>query len=394
MPSRRLRILQVFNRYQAYGGEEERVFRIGEALQAEYDVENFLSSTAEMTSGGLWKKLTLPLKAAHNPEIAARLKEVQERGRFDLWQIHNVFPVMSPVVYEKALQWNIPIVHYLHNYRLSCVNGFFMEHGKPCQRCLSGNFWPAFETACWHDSHLKSGWMGLITAYMRSLPLFEKVYRWIAISEAQKREHVRMGIPEEKITVIHHFLETDERPLPPAKSPVAMFIGRLSSEKGVAQLLHAWKSVQGGERRLLVVGDGPERANLELQARDLKGVEFVGFAEKEKQRACWEETLFSVVPSIWLEPFGMTVLEAWSRGRPVLGHRIGALPELIRDGENGMLADPADATDLAAKMDLLFCDPTKTQAMGAAGWEDLQTRFSLPVWKAKIRSVYDGLPDR
>jgi glycosyltransferase involved in cell wall biosynthesis len=389
--ARRRHILQIFNRYLQYGGEEGSVYRIGDALQKIHDVEYFISSTAEILEGreAFW---TIPWKAVHNSEIDAKLKQYQEAGHFDVWQIHNIFPVMSPVVYQRALDWGIPIVHYLHNYRFSCVNGFFLNHGEPCQRCLSGNFWPAATTACWHESHLKSGWMGLITNRIRHMPLFEKVFQWIALSEAQKREHVRMGIPAEKIEVIQHFLESTEPPLPPTRSPTALFVGRLSPEKGVSQLLAAWKLIAGGERKLVIVGDGPELQNLQRQASDISGVEFLGFVDREHQRAIWANSLFSLVPSIWIEPFGMTVLEAWSRGRPVVAHDIGALPELIENGVTGLLADPARVEDLADRMERLLSAPDDAAKMGLAGRARLESHFTRARWLEQIAKIYGKLP--
>jgi glycosyltransferase involved in cell wall biosynthesis len=390
--ARRRHILQIFNRYLQYGGEEGSVYRIGDALQEIHDVEYFISSTAEAMSAGTLGSWRVPWKAVYNREIDLKLKQYQDTGHFDAWQIHNIFPIMSPAVYHRALEWNVPLVHYLHNYRLSCVNGFFLNHGKPCQRCLSGNFWPAFATACWHDSHLESGWMGLITGYIRTLPLFEKVFQWIALSEAQKREHVRMGIPAEKIVVIPHFLETKEPVLPRATSPTAIFVGRLSLEKGVSQLLKSWKLIAGGERKLLIVGDGPERANLERQAKDIPGVQFLGFISSEAQTEYWRRALFSVVPSIWIEPFGMTVLESWAKGRPVVAHRIGALSEIIEDGTTGMLASPESESELADRMERLLSSPEEAGTMGLAGRQRLETRFSRRRWLDETAKIYSNLP--
>jgi glycosyltransferase involved in cell wall biosynthesis len=391
MPTRRLHILQIFNRYLQYGGEEGSITRIGDALQEIHDVDYFFYSTAQLTGDGVLSKLKMPWKTFHNSEVAAGLKRMQTAKQFDAWQIHNVFPAMSPVVYELALQWKTPIIHYLHNYRLSCVNGFFLNHGQPCQRCLSGNFWPAFETACWRESRLQSGWMGLITNHIRRLPLFEKVFRWVTISEAQKREYVLMGIPADKINTIHHFLEPTAPPLPPSQSATAIFVGRLSAEKGVENLLEAWKLAGGGERRLLIMGDGPERAKLEQKAKGLHGVEFLGFMRKEDQRRYWQEALFSVVPSIWKEPFGMTVLESWANGRPVVAHALGALPELIREGVDGSLADPENVEDLAHKLDAMLSNPQQTAAMGLAGRQHLEEYFTRRRWLKQIAVIYDYL---
>jgi glycosyltransferase involved in cell wall biosynthesis len=391
MSSRR-RILQIFNRYLHYGGEEGSITRIGDALQEIHDVDYFLYSTSQLVGEGLRSKLKIPFKSFYNSEVANGLKRLQARHHYCVWQIHNIFPVMSPVVYELALKWNVPIIQYLHNYRFSCVNGFFLNHGQPCQRCLSGNFFPAFQTACWHDSHLRSGWMGVITHHIRSLPLFEKVFQWVAISHAQKREHVRMGIPEDRIKVIYHFLEPEEPVLPPTQSPTAIFVGRLSVEKGVEKLLQAWKLIEGGERKLLIIGDGPEREKLELQAQGMKGVSFLGFVKRNEQEKYWQQALCSVAPSIWLEPFGMTVLESWAKGRPVVAHAIGALPELIIDGFDGVLANPTKIEELASKLDGMLSNPKMANQMGLAGRRKLETQFSQRRWLEEIAPIYEGLP--
>jgi glycosyltransferase involved in cell wall biosynthesis len=389
--ARRRHILQIFNRYLQYGGEEGSVYRIGDAMQELYDVEYFISSTAEIM-GDREQSWRVPYKAVYNYEIDLKLRQYQEAGRFDVWQIHNIFPVMSPVVYRRALQWGVPIVHYLHNYRFSCVNGFFLNHGEPCQRCIAGNFWPAFATACWHESHLQSGWMGVITNRIRHLPLFEIVTKWIALSDAHKREHVRMGIPADRIAVVNHFFEAAGPPLPPTQNPTALFVGRLSLEKGVTHLLEAWRRVADGKRRLLIVGDGPERANLERQAADIPGVSFLGFVTRERQQSIWEQALFSVVPSIWLEPFGMTVLESWAKGRPVVVNRMGALPEIVEDGVTGLVATPGDTLDLADKLEQLLTSPARAAAMGIAGYQQLAARFSRQRWISQIAEIYGKIP--
>jgi glycosyltransferase involved in cell wall biosynthesis len=388
---RRRKVLQIFNRYLQYGGEEGALFRIGDAMQELFDVEYFLSSTAEVSHDGRspWR---IPLKAVYNSEVDTRLRLYQEAGRFDVWQIHNIFPIMSPVVYQRALQWGVPVVQYLHNYRFSCVNGFFLNHGKPCQRCLSGNFWPAFATGCWHDSRWQSGWMGLITNRLRRMPLFEKVAQWIALSDSHKREHVRMGIPADRIAVVNHFHEPDAPPLPSPRKPTALFLGRLSVEKGAGQLIEAWKLVAGGERKLLIAGDGPERANLERQAAGVPGISFLGFLDREQQQAVWRAALFSIVPSIWLEPFPLTVMEAWAKGRPVLVNRLGTPPEVVQDGVTGLVAEPGNIRDLAAKLERYLAAPAEAEAMGLAGYQRLTTHFTRQRWLSEISEIYRKIP--
>ncbi|MBI3879905.1 MAG: glycosyltransferase family 4 protein [Verrucomicrobia bacterium] len=389
----RLRILQLFNRYENYGGEEGSVYRIGDAMQELYDVEYFITSTKDFLKTTALGKFLLPARALRNNEVVTRLRHLQRVGRFHAWQAHNVFPTMSPAVYKLAFDLGVPIIHFLHSYRLSCTNGFFLNHGAPCQRCINGNFWPAFQTACWRDNHLVSGMMGLVLRRVRNLGVFDQVWRWIAISEAQKDEHIKMGLPAERIEVIHHFYETKEPPPPPGNGKTALFIGRLSPEKGVSQLLDAWKMLGRADAKLIIAGDGPERAALEAKAArlNLRNVEFTGFAEPTEQRALWARAAFGVAPSTWLEPFGMVVLEAWANARPVLGSTHGAFPELIDEGRTGWLAPPSNPAAFAGALATMFDRPRDTEAMGQAGLQELNTRFTRAVWLEKIQRLYRRL---
>ena len=386
------RILQIFSRYEHYGGEEGSVTRIGDTMQEHFDVEYLLGSTADLKLPGLINKIKLPLRLLHNTDVQKRLLRYQKIGRFDFWQVHNVFPGMSPVVYRTAENLGIPVVQYLHNYRFSCTNGFFLNHGQPCQRCIGGHFYPAFETACWHDSRLYSGAMGLVLKSVRWQDVFSKIARFVAISHRQKELHIAMGIPGEKIDVIHHFLEPATPP-PPAHDGHALFIGRLSPEKGVINLLEAWRLVGNTSRQLIIMGEGPEKKRLEqfCEKNNLTNVVFTGFLKSAAQQKIWERAAFTIVPSIWEEPFGMVILESWAKQRPVIAHRIGALPELIDHEENGLLCEATSPESLAAGMDLFFSNPTLANACGLAGYRKLLSHFNRTAWLDKIKATYTSL---
>ena len=385
----RIRILQIFSRYHQYGGEEGSVYRISDMLNRDYDTGMFLYSTADLFPGGLRNVIGVA-KSFHNWEVVKQLCHYEQLGKYDCWLIHNVFPAISPAAYEYAFELNVPVVQYLHNYRLGCVNGFFLNHGKPCQRCMFGDFLPALKTASWHDSYLQSGIMGAITSRARGMEIFKRVTHWIAISEAQKKEHVLMGIPDERISVIPHFLESEGEPLPYPERGDVLFVGRLSVEKGVDRLLRAWQRVQELGRNLWIVGEGPERESLEKLtiALSLKNVHFTGFLAPDETKVIWERSACSVVSSIWKEPFGMVVLEAWAQGRPVVAHRIGALPEIIQADEGGLLVSPDDPMELAEAMLSILQNPEGGKLMGLKGLERLKRDFSQAVWREKIHSVF------
>ena len=389
---RRARVLQIFNRYLEYGGEQGSVGRIGDTLQQIADVEYFLTSSDQLL--GLKTPEDMVKAAAfafHNPQVIERLKRYQKIGQFDIWLIHNVFPVMSPSVYALAFKLGVPVVQYLHNYRMSCVNGFFLNHGETCTSCIHGNFTKAALTGCWHDSRLVSGWMGAVMMRVRAMGVFDKVAAWIAISRAQKDLHVQMGIPAERIHVLPHFYEVDPSSFVSEPGRDVLFVGRLSKEKGVEQLLDAWKQTDRGKAKLLLAGEGPERAALEnkIAAEKIGGVDFLGFVAKEDQAALWKRAAFSVVPSIWQEPLGLVVFEAWERGRAVVVSDVGGLGDSVDDGVNGFKVPMRDAAAWAAAMGQLLHEPARSVEMARAGVAKLERDFTKEKWLGRIEAIYD-----
>ncbi len=387
---RRLRVLQIFSRYIHFGGEESFVDIFRNASLPFHDVTDYQGSTEELLGRSFSSKLMLPVRAFHSSRVAKELRHLQKKGGFDLWVIQNALPGLSPSVYQTAFDLKVPVVHYLHNYRMGCTNGFFLNHGQPCERCLGGNFWPAFQTACWQNSRLISGFMGVILRRVRSIGTFRKVAAWISISEFQKKKHVEIGIPAERIHNIHHFYESGTPPPPTPTSGDTLFLGRLSREKGVDLLLRAWAKVKNGNRRLVIAGTGPEESSLKKMASDLNlaNVVFTGFLNKEQQVSLWSNSSALVVPSIWDEPFGLVVLEAWAKERPVVAYAKGALPELIHHGVNGLLADPFSVEALARNIQEVIDKPDLGPRLGKAGNQRLKDEFNRTLWLSRINAVY------
>ncbi len=391
---RRPRVLQIFNRYLEYGGEQGSVFRTGDTLQQIADVEYFTTSTEDMLGERRLEDLAKATAfALHNPVVARRLGRYQAVGRFDLWQIHNVFPAMSPSVYALAFRRRIPVVQYLHNYRMSCVNGYFLNHGETCTSCIDGNFLKAALTGCWRESRAASGWMGVVLMRLRALGVFRRVSAWIALCQAQKELHVRMGIPAERIHLIPHFFEPEEKLFIAEPGRDVLFLGRLSKEKGVEHLLDAWKLVRAGPAKLLLAGDGPEREALErkVAVERIANVEFLGFRPREKQGDLWRRAAFSVVPSIWEEPFGLVALEAWERGRPVVVSDVGGLADIVDDGVDGLKVAMRDPEGWAGALTRMLSDVPGRVSMAVAGRRKLRTSYSQELWLERISRLYAGI---
>ena len=155
-------------------------------------------------------------------------------------------------------------------------------------------------------------------------------------------------------------------------------------------LLRAWGKVRNGNRRLVIAGAGPEESSLKKMASDLNlaNVVFTGFLNAEQQSSLWSNSSALVVPSIWDEPFGMVVLEAWAKERPIVAYAKGALPELIHHGVNGLLADPFSIDDLAKNIQELIDKPDLGLRLGKAGNLRLKDEFNRTLWLSRIESVY------
>jgi len=391
---RRPRVLQIFNRYLEYGGEQGSVGRIGDTMQEIADVEYFLTSSEQLLGRRRPEEMVKAAAFAfHNPQVIERLRRYQKIGRFDIWLIHNVFPAMSPSVYALAFNLGIPVVQYLHNYRMSCVNGYFLNHGETCTSCIHGNFTKAALTGCWHNSRLISGWMGAVMMRVRAMGVFGKVAAWVALSQRQRELHAEMGIPAERIHINPHFFLRREDLFIEAPGRDVLFVGRLSKEKGAEQLLDAWKRTDRGEAKLLLAGDGPEKAALEnkIAAENIGGVEFLGFVAKEDQAAMWKRAVFSVVPSIWQEPLPTVVFEAWERGRPVVVSDAGGLAASVQEGVDGLKVPMRDADAWAAAMGKLLREPARSVEMARAGVAKLERDFTKEKWLERIEVLYDSV---
>lgn len=390
----RRKVLQIFNRYLEYGGEQGSVFRIGDTLQQVADVEYFTTSSEDfLGKRSIEDMVTAAARSMHNPAITRRLARYQAVGRFDLWQIHNVFPAMSPSVYAAAFRRRIPVVQYLHNYRMSCTNGYFLNHGETCTSCIHGNFAKAALTGCWRDSRMASGWMGLVLMRLRALGVFRKVSAWVALSRAQKDLHVRMGIPADRIHLVPHFFEPAAELRIDEPGRDVLFLGRLSKEKGVSVLLDAWKTAETGEASLLLAGDGPEGDALreKVAGEGIQRVEFLGFVPQDRQEELWRRVAFSVVPSIWQDPLPTVVFEAWERGRPVVVSDAGGLSDIVEQDEDGMKVPLGDAGGLSRAITRMLSDAAARTAMAEMGRRKLATRYSKDLWIERISRVYDAI---
>jgi glycosyltransferase involved in cell wall biosynthesis len=196
-----------------------------------------------------------------------------------------------------------------------------------------------------------------------------------------------MGLPEKTLHVVPHFLSVQwEEPSEIPEEGYALFLGRLSPEKGIKQLLTTWKKVRSPHARLVIDGTGFEEEQIRCLTRDLPNVDFRVFVDRSQHEDLWAKAKFLIVPSIWHEPFGLVALEAMAHGRPIVVSNLGALSEIV--GEAGLVVDPTRTDDLAAACDRLFTDHGLGRRMGYIGFVRVKKHYHRELWLERIRHVY------
>jgi glycosyltransferase involved in cell wall biosynthesis len=349
-------IVQAHNFYQQPGGEDE-VFRAEGALLESYGhrVERFTVHNADIAGMG---RLSLAAATVWNRATARRLREILRDTGARIVHFHNTLPIMSPSVYYAARAEGAAVVQTLHNYRLACLQGFFLRDGRVCEDCLGEPVrYSAVVHGCYRGSRVASGVAaGMIEAHRAIGTWRDLPDTYIALSEFGKSKMIVGGLPAERIVVKPNFVAPDPEARS-GKGGYALFAGRLAPEKGLDTLLEAWVRHRPG-LPLRIVGTGPMAATVAEAASRCPQIVPMGIRPHDETVDLIGNAAMVIVPSIGLEPFGLVVIEALACGTPVVASRLGSLPDLIEHGSTGRLFTAADPADLAIQVVSLMNSPT------------------------------------
>ena len=295
--------------------------------------------------------------------------------RPDVAHFHNIFPLLSVSALQACHELNVPVLVTLHNYRSLCLNAQLARDGEVCESCVGRRVaWPGILHRCYRDSLPHSAAMAAMLVANRLQGVWWKdVELFLAPSAFLREKYMAAGFPGDRIRVKPNFVARD-----PGTGNVdreyALFVGRLSAEKGVRTLLAAWKKLP--HIPLIILGDGPEAAAFRAAAKQLDNVKFVGTVPHTEVVGYMRRARYLVVPSEWYENLSLVILEAFACGTPVIATKIGALPEVIDDGCNGLLFRRKDACDLASKAERLWAHPEYARALGTGARLKYQARFT------------------
>lgn len=277
----------------------------------------------------------------YNNKAAKDLIKILETERPDIAHIHLYLNSLSVSILPVLRRYRIPVVMTLHEYRQICPSYLLMDKdGNVCERCKEGNYLNCMLTRCAKGSFLESSLLTLEMYYRRSFyPTAKYIDKFICVSDFvfEKHQEFNSSISEKSVVIknpVINYEQVDKK-----RGEYLLFVGRLSREKGLDTLLEAIKDLPN--INLKIAGMGVIEYNI-----DLPNVEFLGFRDKKQVRELIEGAMYTVVPSQWYETFGLSCAESLSLSTPVIASRIGALLELVRDGENGFLFTPKNVMEL------------------------------------------------
>lgn len=384
-----MKVLQLHNRYRAYGGEDavadlerDLLFSYGHEVER-LTVSNESIEKATLRTG---------LETVWSQRSHRMARETLQSFHPDILHVHNTFPQLSPSVYWAAKSEGVPVVQTLHNYRLTCVNALLLRDGAPCELCVGRRLsWPGVRHKCYRNSAPASAAVAAMQGTHRAIGTYkDKVDAYVTVTGFARSVMIRSGLPKEIVHVKPNFVPEPEAGVSAKREEKAVFVGRLSEEKGVDLLLEAWARLEPSGFRLVVVGDGPERGRLETLSRKLPGLEWRGWMSHDEALREVASSRFLVVPSRTYEGFPMVVAEAMSVGTPVIAANHAGFPEIVGDRRAGFLFEPQNPDDLAKKLsEASLLEPDTWKEMSERARNDYLSRYTPEANYEILMGIYD-----
>jgi len=354
-----MKILLLHNSYHFRGGEDIAVEQEHALLREHgHDVRLLLEHNDSFS--GVAGAVSAAFSAVYSARSRRRVAEELRAFRPDVVHVHNFFPLLSPSVYLACREAGVPVLQTLHNYRLICPGANLFRDGRPCEDCVGRSVpWPGVLHGCYRGSRAGTVAVAAMAGIHTALNTWSHaVDAYIALTEFARHKLIAGGLPAEKFHVKPNFVTPDPG-AGPGDGGYALYVGRLSEEKGIDVLLEAWKLLET-KIPLVIVGEGPIASKVASTARTI-GADYRGPLSRAEVAGCMRRASLLVFPSVCYETFSLVTAEALACGLPVLTSNAGSAAELIDNGRTGLHFRSGDAKDLAAKTESLWRDQ---QALG------------------------------
>ena len=369
------------------GGEDEVFASEVEALLRRFGHE---VSTFELHNNALHGMGRLSMMANTIWNKASNLamrRKVRETGA-EVVHFHNTFPRISPAAYYAARAEGAAVVQTLHNFRLLCPGANLFRDGKACEECVGKRVpLPGIIHKCYRQScSASAGVAALITTHHALGTWQNAVDLYLAPTEFARGKFVAGGLPEAKLRVKPNFVDPDPG-VGTGDGGYAVFVARLSAEKGLETLLAAWEKL-GGSVPLKIVGDGPLASLVTQTQKTTPNIEWLGRRPLAEVYETIGRASMLLFPSRCYETFGRVAVEAYAKGTPVIASRHGAPGDIVREGATGLLFEPGNADALADAVRKLVADPVAMKAMRVESRREYELKYTGAANHEQLMDAY------
>lgn len=382
-----MQILSIHNRYLQRGGEEESYELEAQILKEqghEVDVYEESNFTLEQLS-----LIEISLKTIWSQKTYQLVSNQLSTKNYDVVHVHNFFPLISPSVYYAAKKAQVPVIQTLQNFRLLCPNGLFLRQGQVCEDCL-GKFipYPGIIHGCYRNSKLSSAGVATMLTVHRALGTWKNlINRYIALTNYDRDKFIQGGLPPEKIVVKPNIIHPDPG-VGEGKGNYAVFVGRLSVEKGIDTLLDAWEYL-AQYIPLKIVGEGPLNDLVAATVRRIPQIEWLGYKPLTEVFEIVGQAQFFIYPSKWNETFSRVAVEAFAKGTPVIAAAgVLAMADLVDPGRTGLHFQIGDAEDLICQVRWLLERPELLAQMRRNARAEFERRYTPQENYRQLITVY------
>ncbi|MCA9245771.1 MAG: glycosyltransferase family 4 protein [Planctomycetales bacterium] len=383
-----MKILLCHNYYQQPGGEDQVFADESRLLEARgHQVVQYTRHNDEVASAG---RMGTALRTIWSGPSYGELKRIIRRERPQIVHFTNTFPLISPAAYYAAQAAGAKVVQSLHNYRLLCPSGLLLRDGQACEECLAKRIaWPAVRHGCYRGKSGSAVVAAMLAGHRAMGTWTSAVDRYIALTRFARAKFIAGGLPERKISLKPNFVDPDPGPGDGADG-YAIFVGRLSEEKGIDTLLAACHRLES-PTELRIIGDGPLRDQVEAAcARDVR-IRWLGRRPIEQVLEAIGRASLLVFPSNCYETFGRTIAEAFAKGTPVIASDLGAAAELVTPGLTGATFAVGNPEALAGAVAAAQSDPERLAAMRGAARREYEQHYTPDANYEMLMAIYSSV---
>lgn len=379
-----MRILIIHNQYQHIGGEDFVMGQEMEALRKNHEVDLYTVRNVKGLKGYL-QYLLYPINWPEVKKIKERINEFKP----DIIHIHNMHYALGPLFILHIQKMKIPMLMTLHNFRLICPSATLFYDGNIYLNSINSDFpWDAVKKKVLENSYFKTFWTAFTYWIHRKRGTFNAINRFITLSEFSKSIFAKskLNVPMDKFVVKPNFVKvaevTKEYP-----SDYFVYVGRLSEEKGIIPLLHAWKATN---HKIKIFGTGPLQKEVELIVSNSPNMQYMGFQDKQTLSNQIASATAVIVPSVCYESMPLAVLEAYALGTPVIASSIGILTEMVVPLYTGLLFDPHNHINMVQTLaEWKSLPKEKILEIKANCQKEYLQKYSQPIVMNELENIYN-----